>query len=154
MPLVASSDHPGGASEFTYSEFSGWQHATRAQLDALDDLVGDVLEPARRALGVPFTITSWIDGAHAATSVHPLGAAVDVVAGGSIAWTWALFVWFAQNAQFGELIFEQPIAPGVTGHVHATLPGYGGSQQVLYQRADGGLLALDPFLVGRIFAHV
>lgn len=155
MPLVASSAHPGGAPFFTYQEFPGWDVANKDQLDALDLLVAQLLEPARVALGVPIVVTrnGWITGDHAVTSVHPLGAAVDLAAGSppSLEETWALFVWLAQNARFGELEWGQP-SSGATGHVHVTLPGYGGSQQVLYQRPDGGLVALDPFLVGRIRA--
>lgn len=153
MPLVAPGARPGGAPHFTYAEIPGWDVATWSQLNNLNALIGAVVEPARDALGVPIVVTpnGWIGGEHSPSSVHPTGAALDLAAGSplSLDATWSLFVWLAQNARYGELIFEQP-SSGVTGHVHVTLPGFGGVQQTLYQRADGGLLAVDPFLARRL----
>lgn len=144
MPLVAGGAPVGGARTFKYSEFPGWESATRDQLDALDILAPTILQPARDALGFPFTVTSWLRPRQG-SSVHPFGAAVDF-AGPTRELTYAAWLWLAQNAadRVGELILEQP-KTGTTGHVHVTLPGYGGRGELMYETADRRLLVLDPF---------
>ena len=146
MALVRGFANPGSSRFFQYAEFPGWEWATETQLANLDLLVRDQLEPARIALGVPVHIQSWLRTAGNTPSIHPSGAAFDAVAGSppSLAATWDLWTWLARNARVGELIYEQP-KTGQTGHVHGTLPGHGGNQQTMYQRADGVLVQLDPF---------
>lgn len=148
MALVASGARPAGAPDFTYREFPGWDAATRDQLDALDLLVSTILQPARSALRVPLTITSWLRPQQG-SSIHPLGAAADVVAGNppTREATFNLWLWLARSGiPVGELLYEQP-KTGATGHVHVTLPGYGGRGEIMYQQdgGDGRLLHVDPF---------
>ena len=151
MPIVAAGARPGGVANFTYREFPGWDTATRAQLDGLDLLAETILQPVRDGARLRIYPTSWLRPRQG-SSIHPLGAAIDFAAGplegGPPTWehTYRAWLWLAQNIpdRVGELILEQP-KTGVTGHVHATLPGYGGRSEIMYQAADGRLLLLDPF---------
>lgn len=152
MPLVAPRARPGGAAHFAYSEFPGWETATRDQLDGLDLLAPSILEPARVGTGLRFYVTSWLRPRQG-TSAHPFGTAVDFAAGpdragapATKADTFNAWLWIAQNIpdRVGELIYEQP-RTGSTGHVHVTARGYGGVREIMYQNEAGRLLVLDPF---------
>jgi len=121
--------------------------ATATQRSYLELLL-ELVESARVALGLPFVwVTSWITGAHD-TQVHSTGAALDF-AGPDRATTAELWVWLGQHrlASVGELILEPPDT-GATGHVHVTLPGFGGNGQFLYKTEGGEYLPVDPFSVG------
>lgn len=147
--LVARGARPPGAPDFTYGEFPGYDVASRDQLDALELLAARIIQPARSALGVPVRVTSWLRSRIPGDpSVHPLGAAADLVAGNppNKADTYNLWLWIVRNrrGQFGEAIYEQPRS-GVTGHAHVTLYGYGGKGEVIYQTPAGAMVALDPF---------
>lgn len=127
----------------------GADSATTQQREFLAELVG-IIEAAKNALGLSRVyVTSWLGGVHT-TKVHETGAAIDFTAGTKED-TFALWLWVAQNRrdQIGEVIYEQP-ETGNTGHVHMTLPGFGGNGQVLYEQTTGGFVEPDPFL----FRHI
>jgi hypothetical protein len=153
VALVPRTARVADSPNFVYGEFPGWDSATRAQLDGLDLLVDTIMQPARSATGLRFYPTSWLRPRQG-SSIHPLGAAVDFAAGPDRVGapptredSYNAWLWIAQNIphRVGELIYEQPKPPGVTGHVHVTLPGYGGRSELMYQTADKRLLVLDPF---------
>lgn len=154
--MTLKADTPLGAN-FTAGEFSGHDTANAQQESHLRRLVEELLQPARSALGLAIVPTSWLRSS--GSWVHRSGAAVDAAAGVpgaglTQADTFGLWVWLAKHkrGELGELIYEQP-ETGVTGHVHVTLPGYGGNGQVLYETLGGAMLEVDPFLLRFIRSH-
>lgn len=120
---------------------------TEADLPALQQLVNQVLQPARRVWG-PIRITSYIrtgDNAIGRGGSHVDGGAVDFVpVNASIN---DVFSWIAINlpTAFGRVINERD-------HIHITRPGpenWAGSGVVLYEPVEGQyeFASVAPFVV-------
>lgn len=130
---------------FPSSDFPGWGVADDLQAAHAQQLVDTLLQPTRNVFG-RILVTSWLrrEGVHAtgaAADIVPLDAPVPVV-----------HRWMAQQLHggFGELIDEVPTT-GTTGHIHVTLPGFGGDGEVLYEPENQVYWAgLRPFPDGTV----
>ena len=140
-------------SAFDAKRVDGYAAASPEDRNQLGQLLG-LAHEARVAAGLgSIYLTSWLrTGANVGAGTHATGAALDFT-GPSREETLALWIWLAQHRldQLGEVIYEQP-KTGITGHVHLTLPGFGGRGQVLYGDGDGGFLEIDPFLRQHLYA--
>ena len=143
---------------FTWAELTASAAARRLGLDntpppeaqaALRDLVANVLDPLRAALGRPVKVNSGyrapaVNAAvkgHSNTSQHMRGEAADIAVPGMSAEHLAAFIVRA-GIPFDQLIFY---APERGGHVHISFTRrYPLRRQTLYAPAEGGYVAMAP----------
>ena len=122
---------------FRWREFSGWAVADAAQVYRGRALVGEIMQPARDALGrIDVSAGGWIQGrlGDMRTGVHRSGAALDFVP--AEATVREAYEWIRDHVAYGEVIEERD-------HVHVTLPGWGGYLQALYEPTEG-VYEVDP----------
>lgn len=139
------------ARNFTVGELPGYELATEADVDRLEETVARVLQPIRTHFGVPVRITSWMwwSSGEPREGSHAHGGTVDFVVGDGR--TREAYEWAATNivpaGYVGRLIYEpeRSRSEGVPQgeHIHlapraAMLEAFGDPRiQVLEETAEG-----------------